>query len=207
MALILLAGLAVNVLGRLLVTALDVALHLDMVGTAVVAFALGPWAAVGLAVVTATAGIAVSGMISLSFLPVSIAGALVLGYGYHRFQMGTTPRRGLALGVITAVVCTAVAVPILLAHGGLLGRTGEQTAEIVRELTDNLPTAVLVSNLLYSLGDKLLTVFGALAILDLARSMAQPAPAQDRAARSGGQAGLLARAPRPPAGGGRVKRS
>ena len=177
--LIALLGIAVNMVGRLLVTDFQLALHLDMVGTALAAFAAGPWTAVCVAAATAGLGTAVDGSLSLAFLPVGTAGALVWGYGFHRFGLGQTPGRLFLLGTLTAGVCTMVAVPILLTLGGTIGRAGEQTVEVVRAMTNHLSTAVFASNLLYSLTDKVLSAFCAMALLDLVRGRRAGAEEQD----------------------------
>lgn len=161
---LMLVCLAVNMVGREVVTALTLSTHLDMIGTAVVALALGPWrgAAVGLA--TNLLGALTLGVVSLPFALVNVVGALVWGYGV-RAGLGRTLPRFLALNLAVAVACSAVAVPILLAlYGGSVhhGQDG-----LVGQLLDHMNSVVAVAaaNLMTSVADKLLSGFVALAVV------------------------------------------
>ncbi len=98
--LLLVVCVVVNLLGRSLVELLHLPVHLDMVGTAIAALALGPWrgAAVGLA--TNLLGVAESGPVSVPFALVNVAGALVWGYGARRWGLGRSLPRFLGLNVL-----------------------------------------------------------------------------------------------------------
>ncbi|MBZ5735946.1 ECF transporter S component [Nocardioides sp. TRM66260-LWL] len=163
--LLMLACVAVNLLGRVVVDVLQLPLYLDMIGTALAALALGPWrgAAVGLA--TNLVGVVPSGWDSVPFALVNVAGALVWGYGVRR-GLGRTLPRFLALNVAVALACTLVAVPILvLVFGGSVGHGEDAIVDTLRDLGSALVVAIGFSNLIASLADK--TISGFLALVGI----------------------------------------
>lgn len=162
-----------NLLGRGLVELLGIPLHLDMVGTAIAAVVLGPWWGALVGVTTNVAGVPISGPESLPFALVNVAGALCWGYGVRRFGMGRTIGRFLLLSVVVALVCTAVAVPILqLLYGGSTGHGANAVTLSFAEVSRGFVVAVLSANLVTSLADKLISGFVALAALDAVRDRA-----------------------------------
>lgn len=164
--LLLLACVAVNLVGRELVVLLELPAHLDMVGTALAAFALGPWHGAAVGLTTNVAGSMSSGAISLPFALVNMLGALLWGWGVRRWGMGRTLPRFLGLNVLVAVACSLVAVPILLlALDGAAGTGQESIRQTVEAYGAQLVVAVGASNLLVSLGDKLISGFVALVAL------------------------------------------
>ncbi|HWI42157.1 MAG TPA: hypothetical protein VNS81_00955 [Nocardioides sp.] len=174
LAVVLVACLAINLVGRGLVDALHLPLYLDMVGTAIAAVVVGPWHGALAGVLTNLGGVPISGSDSLAFAVVNVAGALVWGYGVRRFGMGRTIPRFLALSVVVALVCTTLAVPILVVlYGGSTGHGEDSITATVREATHNLVLAVLSANILTSLGDKLISGFVALAAYDAVRARHQ----------------------------------
>ncbi|KQQ42654.1 hypothetical protein [Nocardioides sp. Leaf307] len=161
--LLLVVCVVVNLLGRSLVELLQLPVHLDMVGTAIAALALGPWrgAAVGLA--TNLLGVAESGPSSVPFALVNVAGALVWGYGARRWGLGRSLPRFLALNVLVAAACSAVAVPILVwRFDGGTGNGGDMVTDSVLDLGVPSLAALAVANLMVSLGDKMISGFVAL---------------------------------------------
>lgn len=157
---------ALNLVGRVFVDALALPLHLDMAGTAVAAFTLGPWAGAGVGVVTNVLGTVSSGWVSLPFALVNVAGALVWGYGVRRWGLGRTLPRFLSLQVLVAIVCTLVAVPIIVALEGAAVRGGESVLLRLSSATvDSLLLAVGLSNALASLADKVISGFVALVVV------------------------------------------
>ena len=155
--------LAVNMVGRVLVDSLTLPLYLDMIGTAIAALALGPWRGAAVGAATNVVGVLSSGPVSLAFVPVNVVGALVWGYGLRRWDLGRTLPRFFLLAVLTALACSAVAVPTLhLAFGGLNGNGTDVITRTVRAMTGIGLLGVLVSNVLVSLVDKLLSSFLAL---------------------------------------------
>ena len=157
----------VNVAGRVLVDTLHLPIYLDMVGTAVVALGLGPWIGAGVGLASNALGVLSSGPASLPFGLVNAAGALVWGYGVRR-GLGRTIPRFFALGLVVALTCTLVAVPILVV--GFSGSTGHGEDTIVANLQavgENLVVSVTGANLLVSVADKTISGFLALVALSL----------------------------------------
>lgn len=164
------ACVVVNLLGRSVVELLGIPLHLDMVGTAVAAVLAGPWWGALVGAATNVAGVPISGPESLPFALVNVAGALCWGYGVRRFGMGRTIGRFLLLSVVVALVCTAVAVPILqLLYGGSTGHGANAAALSFATVGRGFVVAVLSANLVISLADKVISGFVALAVLDAVR--------------------------------------
>jgi energy-coupling factor transport system substrate-specific component len=162
---LLLAGLCVvvNLVGRVVVDVLHLPIFLDMIGTAVAAIALGPWYGVGVGLTSNLAGTAISGPDSIPFALVNMAGALVWGYGVRRFAMGRTLLRFMGLNVLVAVACTLVAIPVLvLLYGGGVGHSQDFVTATFVEMTGLLEVAVGLSNMVVSLGDKIISGFVAL---------------------------------------------
>ncbi|WP_110180621.1 ECF transporter S component [Nocardioides solisilvae] len=175
---VLLACLAANLLGRVLVDGLGLSIYLDMVGTAAAAIALGPWWGAGVGLATNLVGSVGSGFAeSAPFALVNVAGALVWGYGVWRWRMGRTLPRFLVLNLAVAVVCTAIAVPLLLAHGGSVGHAADGIAGNVRVATGSAVLGVLAANLVTSWADKMISGFLALvAVASLPRRVSDQAP-------------------------------
>ncbi|MDO4918240.1 ECF transporter S component [Kocuria sp.] len=163
---VLLLCLALNVAGKYLNRGMRLPLHMDMAGTAVSAIALGPWygAAVGMA--GNAFGTLTDGPGALLFAPVNVVGALIWGYGVHRFCMGRTLVSYFRLCVLAAVGCTLTAVPVilLLFPGRELGLSGT-LGQALGSAGTSLLIAVFSANGAYSMVDKLLTGFVALVVL------------------------------------------
>ncbi len=155
--------LAINLFGRWIVDVLDIPLYLDMVGTAVTAIILGPWWGAGVGLSTNLLGVGISGYDSIPFAIVNVAGALVWGYGVRKFRMGTTVPRFFGLSAITAVCCSMLAVPIILALNGETGNGADDVTMIIHDVVNSLWLAVASSNIITSLADK--TISGAVALL------------------------------------------
>lgn len=158
--------LALNLAGRQFVDMFNLPVYLDMVGTAVTAMALGPWRGATVGALTNIVGIIGSGWISLPFALVNIVGALMWGYGVRRWGMGRTLPRFFALNMLTALACSAVAVPIILTLLGHEFRIGHDAiTRLIHERVDDFVVAVGFSNVLTSLGDKLVSGFVALVVM------------------------------------------
>lgn len=154
-----------NLFDRGLVEALRLPAHLDMVGTAITAVILGPRPGALVGLVTNVAGVGVSGLDSLPFALVNVAGALAWGCGV-RSRWGRTIPSFFLLNLAVGALCTLVATPILLAMGGT---AGPGTAPITENfLSDgaSLVVAVLASNILISLADKVISGFVALVVTE-----------------------------------------
>ncbi|CAM3890182.1 ECF transporter S component [Nocardioides marinus] len=146
-----------------MVNVLEIPLYLDMVGTAVAAIILGPWWGAGVGVSTNFLGVGLSGYDSIPFAVVNVAGALVWGYGVRRFKMGSTIPRFFGLSALSALCCTLLAVPIILALGGQTGNGADDVRLIIQDVVNSLWLAVASSNIITSLADK--TISGAVALL------------------------------------------
>lgn len=162
-AMLLLACLLLNLFGREMVVVLGLPLYLDMAGTAVAAIMVGPWwgALVGLG--TNSAGAALSGISSLPFALVNVAGALVWGYGVRRWGMGRTIPRFFSLNIIAAFVCSCAATPILvLYHGEIIHGSDSVIGNLVAIL-HVVTVGTFAGNLLISMVDK--TISGVVALI------------------------------------------
>lgn len=165
-ALLMASCLAVNLLGRTFVDFLHLPIHLDMLGTAIAAIALGPWRGAAVGASTNVVGALLSGPASIPFAIVNVAGALAWGYGVRRFGLGRTLPRFLALNVMVAALSTLLAVPILVGlYGGSAGTGQDAITATFMALTDQLTVSVSFSNLLVSLADKVFSGFVALVVI------------------------------------------
>lgn len=164
--LLVVACLGINIGGFSLVPVLGLPLFLDMVGTAIAALVLGPWHGVFVGLMTNVIGLAITDSTSLAFGLVNIVGALIWGYGVRRFRLGESFSRFFLLNTIVAVACTIVATTllVLLFHGST-GHGAERTTETIMEMGRPPVLAIFLSNLLYSLADKVITGFISLAAL------------------------------------------
>ncbi|MGO2051925.1 MULTISPECIES: ECF transporter S component [unclassified Glutamicibacter] len=155
-----------NLLGFWLVANLGVPLYLDMLGTAVAAMMLGPWAGVGVAVATNLLGSGITDSSSIPFGLVNVTGALLWGYGALWVRRKGALRRYFALNLLVGFACTVVATSLLvLLFGGGTGHASEGTRMNLESFGLPMFVAVFQSNLLYSLADKMLVGFIALAVM------------------------------------------
>lgn len=154
------ACIALNTSGFALVAWIGLPLYFDMVGTAIAAILLGPWVGVAVGLSTNGVGMAVTGSSSIAFALVNIVGALVWGYGARRFQMCRTMPRYLLLNVLVALSCSLVASALLIfMFNGGTGHASESTTRNLAQMGNPMSFAVLISNVVHSLADKLLTGF------------------------------------------------
>ncbi|WP_460802679.1 hypothetical protein [Microbacterium sp. GXF6406] len=160
------AAIMINVIGAGAVTFLRLPLYLDMIGTAWAAIALGPWYGAAVGILSNVASIGVNSHDAIPFVLVNVVGALVWGYGARSFGMARSLRRYLSLNVIVAIVCTLVALPIILVlFGGMTGHEADGITDSLRSIGAPQPLAVFVSDLLISLTDKVFSGFLALGLL------------------------------------------
>lgn len=162
-AMLLVACLVLNLLGRELVDTLQLELHLDMTGTAVAAIMVGPWWGALVAVATNFSGAYISGVSSIPFVLVNVAGALVWGYGVRRWGMGRTIPRFFALTLLVALVCSIVATPILVLYKGVIVHGSTTLTASLIAIAHGAVIGIFLSNLLISLVDK--TISGVVALI------------------------------------------
>lgn len=153
-------------------------LYLDMVGTAFISFAFGPWAGIAVGVSTNMVGNLMNGDFSgWWFSLVQITGAVLWGVGLRRW-FGRRRWRFFLLNVLVAGACSLVAVPIILyAFGGAaLLPGGTSLAQSIMELGAGLAGAVFSVNMLTSILDKLISGYLALVLLRLLQTNGFPLP-------------------------------
>lgn len=162
------ASVFVNIFAHVPVDPLGLPIYLDMIGTAIAAIALGPWAgaAVGL-----TSNLLSSTVImdwpGMGFALVNAVGGLLWGFGYHRWRL-RSPLKFLLLCAIVALGCTLVAVPILVfVYGGSSGSSQDSLLSLAGLVGEQVWAAVFSSNMLTSLADKLISGLVALAVCAL----------------------------------------
>jgi energy-coupling factor transport system substrate-specific component len=162
-ALLVSAAVLVNLAGNAFHELLRLPIFLDMVGTAIAAIVLGPWWGALVGVLSNAAGVTTSGTASLPFALVNVVGALMWGYGVRRLGLGRTLPRFFGLGLLVAVACSAVAVPLLLVlFDGSTGHGQDGITATLHDLTGSTALAAAGSNLVVSVGDKLISSFVAL---------------------------------------------
>lgn len=163
-------GAVSNLLGSSLAVALSLPLYLDMIGTAIVAIAVGPWYGVAVAVLTHGGhALAIGQTDGIPFMLVNITGALIWGYGVRKFRLGSTPLRFFTLTLLTAFGCTLVATPVIvLVYGGTSTNAGADSIAGYLALFENhIAAAVVSANILTSTIDKLIAGFIALVMAPL----------------------------------------
>ena len=177
-----LLGLALSLLGRGVVVFLDLPLHLDMIGTALAAFSLGPWWAVGVGLATNLTGVAISGPSSVPFALVQVAGGLACGYGVRRWRTGERIIRFTGLTVAVAFACSVVATPIIMTLTPWEPRASfEPATDAFLTFWGVEAVALFLGNLVISVLDKLLSAFVALvAVASLAPQLRARLPLADR---------------------------
>lgn len=158
--LLIVSSTALNLLGFWLVATLGIPLYLDMLGTAIVAMVLGPWAGVAVAIATNLLGSSITDSSSLAFILVNVTGALVWGYGIRWVRRERNLKRYYLLTFLVALSCSVIATILLVVvfHGGT-GHASELTRANLDSYGMPLIVTVFASNLLYSLADKMLTAF------------------------------------------------
>ncbi|GAA1954220.1 helix-turn-helix domain-containing protein [Microbacterium aquimaris] len=162
---VIVVGVIVNLTGSGLVIALPLPIYLDMIGTAITAMVVGPWAGVAVAVLTHGAFALVDGVPdSLWFTFVNATGALIWGYGARTFGLARSPLRMLFLTSVVALCCSVVAVALMIAvYGGFsLHGEAQRMAEGLVAGGYSPTAAMLTANLITSETDKLVSGFVAL---------------------------------------------
>ena len=173
--LIMLSCLGLNLFGHNAAGRIPVTLYLDMVGTAIAAIVLGPWYGVAVGFATNTLATISNVPGSFFFVLVQIAGALVWGYGVRAWRLGRTPLRYLLLNAIAAIVCSLVAVPVIvMVFHGFANHPADLLTRGFEALGEEVWAAVLSSNILVSLADKLLAGAVAVVVLVLLTSKIEP---------------------------------
>jgi energy-coupling factor transport system substrate-specific component len=157
---------AVDVLGGWIAGLVKVPVFLDTVGTFVAAAILGPWWGAAAGVGNNVISSLFNGPSSIPFAIVSVAVAVVWGYGLRTFSMGRNTWTLLVLNLVVALVAAFVSAPIVyLVYGGATGHPSDALTLAFEAAGKGLASAVLVSNLVLNAADKLVTGYVGLAIL------------------------------------------
>lgn len=157
---------AVDVLGGWIAGLLKVPVFLDTIGTFVAAAVLGPWWGAAAGVANNLVSALFNGPSSVPFGIVSIAVALVWGYGLRSLSLGRSSITLLGLNLVVALVAAFVSAPIVyLVFGGATGHPSDALTFAFEVAGKSLAAAVLVSNLVLNAADKLITGYVGLAIV------------------------------------------
>jgi energy-coupling factor transport system substrate-specific component len=151
-------GIALNVVGGLLNTALKLPLFLDTIGTMLVAVTCGPWLGAltgGLSNIIAS----ISSPADWAFALVNILIGLVVGYialwrGYRDWF--TPLLAGIAAGVVAMIVGPWIAVYV---YGGLTGGVLDIVVAGLMKGGAGIFTAVFLSRIIPNLADKILSAY------------------------------------------------
>jgi len=136
-------------------------LYVDMISVAVVAMVLSTnWGLVA-ALMSQVFPIllwASNSWNNLAFVFVAVAGALVWGLGIHKFHMARSFLRYIVLNVIAGIVCTMVAIPVLLIFfsGSMEMPSSQSMADALMAAGRQFLVSMFSTNLVVSLADKLL---------------------------------------------------
>jgi energy-coupling factor transport system substrate-specific component len=156
-------AVAVNFLANWVASLLRLPIYLDTIGTFLAAVLLGPWWGALAGVLTNLVGIVPNGPSNMLFAPVNVAAALVWGYGIRSFGLGRSSVAFFLLAVVVGVVTGILATPIVLFVFG--GATGHPSDLITAALSSfGLERAALVSNVLSSVPDKIISAYVGLAL-------------------------------------------
>ncbi len=156
-------AVAVNFIANWVAGLLRLPIYLDTIGTFLAAVLLGPWWGALAGVLTNVLGIVPNGVSNLLFAPVSVVAALLWGYGIRSFGLGRSSIAFFLLAVAVGVVTGALATPIVLFLFG--GATGHPSDLITAALASfGLERATLISSVLSSIPDKVISAYAGLAI-------------------------------------------
>lgn len=157
---------ATDIVGSWVAGLLKLPVFLDMIGTCVAAIVLGPWWGALAGVISNVGGAAFNGPSNIPFALANVAGALVWGYGARSFGMGRNAATFFLLNAMVAVVVALVAAPIVLfVYGGATGHASDAITAAIELTGQGLASAVVASNLVINLADKLIAGYVGLAIV------------------------------------------
>ncbi len=157
---------ATNIVGSYLAGLLKLPVFLDMIGTCVAAIVLGPWWGAAAGALSNVGGSLFNGPSNIPFALANIAGALVWGFGIRRFGLGRNGLTYFALTLVVAVVVALVAAPIVLyVYGGATGHASDAVTAVLEIAGQGLASAVVASNLVLNVADKMMAGYVGLAIV------------------------------------------
>lgn len=192
---LLLAGCVVlNLLGILVIRVTGLPLYFDTIGISFAAMAFGPWMGVLVAVLTHLLSFLLIPHSSLWFLAVSVACALVWGYGWRLMRGWGAQSPPITLHLAVGVVSSLVATPILWFrfHG-----FGEHAAgQLQNVFAERIPLewlTLFLTNLSTSLPDKVLSGLVAAALIPVLLRTAKDLGSPDSDQGTAGPQGALPR--------------
>ena len=152
-------GIGINAVGSVIVNALRLPLHLDVIGTVLIAILAGPWAAALTGLFTQVVNSMLGNPVLLAFIPVSVAIGLAAGY-LARWGYFSTLRKSLVPAVVLTAIAVLVSTPIVvLVFGGVTGSGADLVTGAVMATGQNLVESVLAGNIVVETVDKVATVF------------------------------------------------
>jgi len=155
---------ALNLVGGYIITTFRIPIFLDMMGTAVAAFTIGPWWAAVTGIITNIGESILISPVYLPFAVINILGAVLWGYGARR--LGSSFPRLLLLGVIAGIVTGAFSSPIgVFLFGGATGVPSDLITAAFLATGASLFTANFLASILSNLADKIVSTFIAVAIV------------------------------------------
>ncbi|MEM0117991.1 MAG: hypothetical protein QXV32_06050 [Conexivisphaerales archaeon] len=156
---------ALNLVGGYIITTFRLPIFLDMMGTCVTAFTVGPWWGAITGIITNIGESLTISPIYLPFAVVNVAGAIVWGYAARWGWAKDFPRL-LVLGIAVAVVSSLIAVPIIVfVFGGATGVPNDLITAALIAAGGSLFGSAFISNIIASLSDKIISTFLAVAIV------------------------------------------
>jgi len=173
------ACVGLNLFGSAIININGIPLWFDMIGTAVAAFAIGPWQAVAIALITHVLNVPLSSPPAAVFVIVNVGGALCWGYGIRWAKRSALRFASVLVG--TALMCAMLgAVITLFLFHGSTGHASDATVAALAPSLGAWPAQLLV-NACTSLADKIPTglialIFGRL-IVRAARAAGSSDPA------------------------------
>jgi energy-coupling factor transport system substrate-specific component len=151
-------GIALNVVGGLLNTALKLPLFLDTIGTMLVAVTCGPWLGAltgGLSNIIAS----ITSPADWAFAIVNILIGLIVGYIalWRGYRDWVTPlMAGVATAIVAAIVGPWIAVYV---YGGLTGSVLDIAVAGLMKSGQDVFSAVFISRIVPNIADKILSAY------------------------------------------------
>jgi len=151
-------AVAINIIGGQLAVILKIPIYLDAIGTILVAILAGPW----VGALTGLISNCINAIFDPAFLPyaaVSIIIGLAAGF-LARAAMYTNVVKIVISSIIVAIAATIVAAPITAyMFAGVTGSGSTFITGVLQAAGQNLLEAVLTTQLISDVADKLVSVF------------------------------------------------
>jgi energy-coupling factor transport system substrate-specific component len=156
-------AVAINFVANWAASLVRLPIYLDTIGTFLAAVLLGPWWGVLTGLLTNVVGVVPNGVSNLLFAPVNMAAALLWGYGIRSLGLGRSDVLFFLLAVAVGVVTGVLATPIVLyLYGGATGHPSDLITAAFASF--GLERATLVSSVLSSVPDKIISAYVGLAL-------------------------------------------